>query len=107
MIGQGVIGRDCAWCGLPATTEVEVQPAHYRTVSRRDPMTGKRTAQRQFERAAIVVAVCDTHAQITRGQPPAVPIPRQRTARGVEQLGMFAITGDERSRNAIQDETGR
>jgi hypothetical protein len=58
--GQGVIGRYCAWCGLPATTEVEVQPAHYR------------------------------HDQITRGQPAAVPIPRQRTARGVDQLGLFA-----------------
>ena len=90
MNGQGVLGRDCAWCGLPATTEVEVQPARYRTVSRRDPVTGKRTAHQQFERAAIVVRVCDTHQQITRGQPPAVPIPRQRTARGVQQLGLFA-----------------
>jgi hypothetical protein len=90
MIGQGVIGRDCAWCGLPATGEVEVQPAHYRTVSRRDPVTGKRTASQQFERAAGVFPVCDTHQQITRGQPAPVPIPRQRTARGVEQLGLFA-----------------
>jgi hypothetical protein len=105
--GQGVIGRDCAWCGLPATTEVEVQPARYRTVSRRDPVTGKRTAHQVFERSAIVVAVCDTHEQITRGQPPPVPIPRQRTARGVEQLGMFPSTGDERSRNAIGGETAR
>lgn len=107
MTGQGLIGRDCAWCGLPATTEVEVQPARYRTVTRRDPVTGKRTAHQQFERAAIVVAVCDTHGQITRGQPPPVSIPRQRTARGVDQLGMFPIPGEERSRNAIQGETGR
>jgi hypothetical protein len=105
--GQGVIGRDCAWCGLPATTEVEVQPARYRTVSRRDPVTGRRTAHQVFERAAIVVAVCDTHAQITCGQPAAVPIPRQRTARNVEQLGMFAVTADERSRDTIHGETGR
>ena len=90
MTGQGVLGRDCAWCGLPATGEVEVQPAHYRTVSRRDPMTGKRTAHRVFERTAVVVPVCDTHEHITRGQPAPVPIPRQRTARGVEQLGLFA-----------------
>jgi hypothetical protein len=85
-----MIGRYCSWCGLPAATEVEVQPAHYRTVSRRDPVTGKRTAQQQFERAAVVVPVCDTHEQITRGQPAPVAIPRQRTARGVEQLGLFA-----------------
>jgi hypothetical protein len=91
--GQGVLGRDCAWCGLPATTEVEVQPAHYRTVSRLDPVTGKRTAREQFERAAVVVPVCDTHRQITRGQPAPVPIPRQRTARGIEQLGLFAASG--------------
>ena len=90
MTGQGVIGRDCAWCGLPATTEVEVQPAHYRTVSRPDPVTGKRTAHQVFERAAVVVSVCDTNQQVTRGQPAPVPIPRQRTASGVEQLDMFA-----------------
>jgi hypothetical protein len=90
--GQGVIGRYCAWCGVPATGEVEVQPAHYRTVSRRDPVTGKWTAHQVFERAAVVVPVCDTHEQITRGQPPPVPVPRQRTARGVEQLGLFAAS---------------
>jgi hypothetical protein len=84
-----------------------VQPARYRTASRRDPMTGKRTAHQVFERAAIVVPVCDTHEQITRGQPAPVPIPRQRTARGVEQLGMFPVTGGERSRKAIQGEPGR
>ena len=92
MTGQGVIGRECVWCGLPATIEVEVQPAHYRTVSRRDPVTGKRTAHQVFERAAVVVPVCDTHQHITRGQPASVPIPRQRTVRGVEQLDMFAMS---------------
>jgi hypothetical protein len=96
--GQGVLGRDCAWCGLPATTEVEVQPVRYRTVSRRDPVTGKRTAHQVFERAAVVVPVCDTHEQITRGQAPPVPIPRQRTARGVEQLGLFDTAGDGEAR---------
>jgi hypothetical protein len=106
MTGQGVIGRDCAWCGLPAVGEIEVEPAQYRTVSRRDPQTGKRTTHQQFVRCAVVVAVCDTHEHITRGQPPPVPIPRQRTARGVEQLGMFPVTA-ERLRNAIHGETGR
>jgi hypothetical protein len=104
--GRGVIGRDCAWCGLPATSEVEVQPARYRTVSRRDPLTGKRIASQVFERAPIVVPVCNTHEQITRGQPASVPIPRQRTARGVQQLGMFPIAGDERS-PATQGALGR
>jgi hypothetical protein len=93
MTGQGVIGRDCAWCGLPATGEVEVQPAQYRMISRRDPVTGKRNAYQQFESAAVIVAVCDTHQHITHGQPAPVPIPRQRTARGVEQLGLFATLG--------------
>jgi hypothetical protein len=104
---QGRIGPGCAWCGLPAVGEVEVQPAQSRTVSRRDPVTGKRTSHQAFLRAAIVVPVCDTHEHITRGQPPPVPIPRQRTAKGVEQLGMFASTEQERVRNAIYRETGR
>jgi hypothetical protein len=98
MSGQGVIGRDCAWCGLPATTELEIQPARYRTVSRRDPVTGKRTAHQVFERAAVIVPVCDTHEQITRGQPAVVPIRRQRTARGIEQLGLFATPSGSETR---------
>jgi hypothetical protein len=105
--GQGVVGSGCAWCGLPAVARVEVQPAQYQTVSRRDPVTGQRTSHQAFVRAAILVPVCDEHEHITTGQPPAVPIPRQRTARGVEQLGMFSVTADERLRNAIYRETGR
>jgi hypothetical protein len=108
MTGQGVIGRDCAWCALPAVSEVEVRPAQYRTVSRRDPVTGTRTTHQQFVRCAVVVvAVCDTHAHITRGQPAAVSTLRQRIARGVEQLGMFPVTAEERLRNAIYGETDR
>jgi hypothetical protein len=105
--GQGRIGPGCAWCGLPAVGDVQVQPAQYRTVSRRDPVTGKRTAHQAFVRAAIVVPVCGEHQHITHGQSPAVPVPRQRTAKGVEQLGMFASTEQERLRNAIYRETGR
>jgi hypothetical protein len=105
--GQGVIGRDCAWCGLPAVGEVEVQPAQHRTVSRRDPVTGKRTSHQAFVRAAIVVHVCDEHRHIKTGQPGPVAIPRQRTAKGVEQLGMFPVTADERLRNAIYREIDR
>jgi hypothetical protein len=105
--GQGVIGRNCAWCGVPAVGEVQVQPARYRTVSRRDPVTGKRTSHQAFVRAAIVVPVCDEHQHITTGQPGPVPVSRQRAAKGVEQLGMFPSTADERLRNAIYRETGR
>ncbi len=101
MNGQGVIGRECAWCGLPAVGDVELQPARYRTVSRRDPMTGKRTTHQAFVRAAIRVPVCNEHQHITHGQAGPVPVPRQRTARNVEQLGMFTNGADERLRNAI------
>ena len=104
MNGQGVIGRECAWCGEPAVGDVELQPAHYRTVSRRDPMTGKRITHQAFVRAAIRAPVCAEHQHITHRQAPAVPVPRQRTAQGVEQLGMFASGPDERLRNAIYRE---
>jgi hypothetical protein len=87
--------------------DVEVQPAHYRTVGRRDPVTGKRTSHQVFVRAAIRVPVCNEHQTITQGQPTPVPVPRQRTAHGVEQLGMFTTTPDERLRNAIHGEIDR
>jgi hypothetical protein len=105
--GQGVLGRDCAWCGLPAVGELEVQPAQYRTVSRRDPVSGARTTHQQFERSAVVVAVCGTHEHITRRQPGPVAIARQRTARDVQQLGLFAATAQQRLGNAIGGETTR
>jgi hypothetical protein len=105
--GQGRIGPGCAWCDLPAVATVEVQPARYRTVSRKDPITGRRVAHQAFVRAAIRVPACSEHEHITQGQPPPVPIPRQRTANDAEQLGMFAATPDERLRNAIYRETGR
>ncbi len=107
MNGQGVIGRECAWCGLPAVGDVELEPARYRTVSRHDPVTGRRTTHQAFVRAAIRVPVCNEHQHITTGQPPPVPVPRQRTARNVEQLGMFATSADERLRNAIYREINR
>jgi hypothetical protein len=88
--GQGIIGLGCAWCDLPAVGEVEISSAQYRTVTRRDPVTGARTSHQEFARAAIVVAVCDEHRHIRDGQPPAVAVPRQRTARDVDQLGLFA-----------------
>jgi hypothetical protein len=90
MTGQGIIGRDCAWCGLPAVGELEVQPAQYRTVSRRDPVSGARTTHQRLLQAPIVVAVCDEHRHVTSGQAPAVAVPRQRKASGVDQLGLFS-----------------
>lgn len=106
MKGQGVIGRDCAWCGLPAVCEIEVQPADYRTVSRRDPVSGERVTDRRLVRLAIVVAGCDAHRDITLGQPRAVVSPRHRSARG-RQLGLFASTQAERMRDAIVGERDR
>jgi hypothetical protein len=98
--GQGVIGRDCAWCGLPAVCEIEVQPAEYRTTSRTDPVSGERVADRRLERLAIVAAACDAHRDITHGQPRPVVSPRHRSGRG-PQLGLFASTRVERMRDAI------
>jgi len=105
--GQGVIGPGCAWCGLPAVGDVEVQPAQHRTVTRRDPISGERATHQVFTRAAIRVPACSEHQQIKAGQRAPVGLPRQRTAQNVEQLGMFPDDRDERLRNAIYRETGR
>ena len=107
MIGQGVIGRDCAWCGLPAVCEIEVQPAQQRTVSRVDSVSGERTTYQRVVQAAVVVAACDEHRQITTGQSPAVVVPCQRRAHDVDQLGLFVTVDEARARNAIYQETGR
>ena len=105
--GQGVIGRDCAWCGQPAVGDVEVQPAQYRSVSRVDPVSGERTTHRRLVSAAIVVPACDEHKQITNGQPGPVWTPRDGRARDVEQLDLFVTDEDARLRNAIYREAGR
>jgi hypothetical protein len=107
MNGQGVIGRDCAWCGQSAIGDVEVQPAQYRTVSRVDPVSGERTTHRRLVSAAIVVSACGEHQQITRGQAPPVWTPRAGRARDVEQLGLFVTDEDARLRNAIYREVER
>jgi hypothetical protein len=107
MKGQGVIGRDCAWCGLPAVGEIEVQPAEYRTVSKVDPISGESCGHQRLVRAAIVVAACDEHKDIRDGQAPPVGIPRQRKARDVQQLGLFVGADQARSRNAIYQDAGR
>jgi hypothetical protein len=106
--GQGVIGRDCAWCGLPAVCEIEVQPAEYRTTSRDDPVTGERIADRRLVRLAIVAAACDAHREITIGQPRPVVSPRHRSKSvGEPQLGLFASAQAERMRDAISRERDR
>jgi len=102
-----MIAPGCAWCGQPAIGDVELQPALYRTVSHRDPITGKRTSQQAFVRAAIRAPICAGHQHITTGQPLPVAVPRQRTAQGVDQLAMFATSADERLRNAIHGEIDR
>jgi hypothetical protein len=107
--GQGVIGRDCAWCGLLAVCEIEVQPAEYRTTSRRDAVSGERIADRRLVQLAIVVAACDAHRDITTGQPRAVVSPRHRSTKRGSQLGLFASTQaeQERMRDAILGQRGR
>jgi hypothetical protein len=105
--GQGVIGQACAWCGLPAVCELEVQPAQYRTVSRVDPVSGQRVCEERVSRFAVVVPACDAHKGVTVGQPPPVGRLRQRTARDVDQLGLFVSPDEMRLRSAIRGETGR
>jgi hypothetical protein len=104
--GQGVIGRDCAWCGLPAICEIEVQPAEYRTISRVDPISGERVADRRLVRLAIVAAACDAHRDIRIGQPRPVVSPRHRSARG-SQLGLFASAEQQQMRDAITGKRDR
>jgi hypothetical protein len=104
--GQGVIGRDCAWCGLPAVCEIEVQPAEYRTMSRTDPVSGDRITNRRLVRLAIVAAACEAHRDITTGQPRPIVSPRHRSVRG-SQLGLFASAEQQRMRDAILGERDR
>ena len=107
MNGQGVIGRDCARCGLPAVGEIEVVPAQYRSIAPVDPIIGDRGAYQRLVRSAVRVPACTEHQHIKAGQPRPAGLPRQRTARGVEQLGMFPDTDVERLRNAIYREIDR
>jgi hypothetical protein len=103
----GVIGRDCAWCGLPAVADVEVRRAHYRMVGRVDPLIGDHGAYQHLVRTAVRVPVCDQHRQITTRPSPAIGVPREHKTTDVEQLGIFPVTGHERLRNATRRETGR
>jgi hypothetical protein len=102
----GVIGRDCAWCGLPAVADVEVRPAQYRSLGRVDPLIGDPGTYQRLVRAAFRVPVCDQHRQITTRRSLAIGVPRERKTTGVEQLGIFPVTGDELLRYAACRETG-
>jgi hypothetical protein len=104
--GQDVIGAGCAWCGLLAVADVEVRPAQYRRLGRVDPLIGDRGAYQCLVRAAFRVSVCDQHRQITTRPSPAIGVPREHKTTDVQQLGIFAVTGDERLRNATRRETG-
>ena len=107
MTGQGVIGRDCTWCALPAVGEVEVRPAQHRSIAPVDPIIGDRGAYQRLVRSAVRVPACSEHQHITTGQPAPAGVPRQRTAQGVEQLGMFSDSNVKRLRNAIYREIDR
>jgi hypothetical protein len=104
---QGLNGRACGWCGLGAVADVEVRPAQYRSLGRVDPLIGDHGAYQHLVRAAVRVPVCDQHRQITTRRSSAIGVPRERKTMGVEQLGMFPVTGHERLRNATRRETGR
>jgi hypothetical protein len=91
--GQGMIARQCAWCGHPAVCELEIAPGQYRMLGRVDPIIGDRSACQQLLHAAIIAAACDQHKQITTGRSPAVGVPCQCRARDVEQLGLFSVHG--------------
>ena len=83
LAGQGILGRDCAWCGKPATDTVEVESARLRTL---------KTARDKAEvcaKQAIVVPACDDHRHIAAGGGPAVEQLRRRAATGVDQLDLL------------------
>jgi hypothetical protein len=106
MTGQGKLGVECAWCGLPAVCDVQVQPAWFRTVSRIDPVSGRRVAHQQLVQGEIRVPVCDEHRHITTGQPSPPGIPRERKAKDVDQLDLFA-TANGQPVSAIGGEVDR
>jgi hypothetical protein len=91
---------------LPAVCEIEVQPAEYRTSSQMDELSGERVADRRLVRLAILAAACETHRDITLGQPRPTVSPRHRSMRGA-QLGLFASTLGEQLRDAIVRERER
>lgn len=75
MDGQGLLGKRCAWCELPATREEQIADAEY------DKKTGT------CKRAPIIVPACDDHP--TKDQPAPVGAFRRRKAKGVDQLDIF------------------
>lgn len=77
--GQTMLGAPCAWCGSPATREIEVQPKRM----------GKKKGEDIVAQQAIVVPACDDHRAIKDSQPPDVSTFRLRRAKGVEQLDIF------------------
>lgn len=90
MTEQPLLGRFCAWCGEPAIGSIEVEPAQYRTVTKRSAITGEITRASEIARFEIRADVCASHWEIcdrVPGQP--VSDPRRRKAKGVVQLDLF------------------
>lgn len=74
--------RQCAWCGEPATNEIELEPQRMGT--RKHPSTGM-TMKVPIERAKTAY-VCDAHAGVRdRTGGVAIRDPRGRKAK-VEQI---------------------
>lgn len=75
----------CEWCGEPATTIVEVQPARVRTTAGRVEVLDD----------PIRAAVCARHAGVVTGGGPGVaPDARmRRRARGIDQLNLLGDGG--------------
>jgi len=105
--GQGVLGCECSWCGLPAVCEVEVEPVQRRMIGRVDPVTGKHVTHQRMVRAAITAPACDEHRHVTSGQASPVRPPREQRARDVAQLDLFATGPEAGLRDAICREVGR
>lgn len=104
MTGQPMLGKTCRWCGAPATETITLEPTRYRSVTRRDPVSGENIKAQEVAQFAIVADVCEQHATVAdrEGGTP-IPDPRRRKAQGVEQTCIFDMPGveDDRRRNAI------
>lgn len=87
---QARIDLVCAWCGLPGVGEVLLQEAIYEK--------GEGGLPGQLLKQAQKVPACDEHLTITENQPAPIGSFRQRKAKGVEQMEMFA---DGKKGNAI------
>lgn len=76
--------RACAWCGVPATQTIVVEPAVYRPVQITREKFGKQiqqVVQREVQ-AERRVPCCPLHAKVLLHDPLAAKRQRKRTAKG-------------------------